>query len=515
MFALLIREIIDSASVHKDVDRLISFAVAIICVVFLQFGFRVFINALTENIKARLELDYKSQLFRSILNKKHEKLNGYHSGELLTRLTSDVSIVSDGVSSILPTVVSALSRLICAVVVLVVLDPIFALAFFVAGSLVFLVITFLREKLKGYHKKTQETDGKVRSFMQECIENLLAVKVFAVNEKIEGQANALQEKNYKIKMKRMRYSVVGHATYNFIFSAGYLFALIYGGVKILNEVLTYGSLSAILQLVNNVQVPFASLSNVLPKYYAMIASAERIMEIEEVEEEPRAIKINKEAVYKKMNGIAIENVSFTYDRDKVLDNASIYINKGDFVAITGTSGVGKSTLMKLMLGVYPLDSGKVYIDSGEPLALDNSTRPLFSYVPQGNMLFSGTLRDNVTFIRSDASDEEIDRALTISLAKQFIDQLPEGLNTVVGENGVGLSEGQIQRIAIARAVLTRSPILLLDEATSALDEHTEKMVLDNLKTIEDITLIIVTHKKAALEICNRNIQIKQKKIYEK
>ena len=515
VFALLIREIIDSASVHKDVDRLISFAVAIICVVFLQFGFRVFINALTENIKARLELDYKSQLFRSILNKKHEKLNGYHSGELLTRLTSDVSIVSDGVSSILPTVVSALSRLICAVVVLVVLDPIFALAFFVAGSLVFLVITFLREKLKGYHKKTQETDGKVRSFMQECIENLLAVKVFAVNEKIEGQANALQEKNYKIKMKRMRYSVVGHATYNFIFSAGYLFALIYGGVKILNEVLTYGSLSAILQLVNNVQVPFASLSNVLPKYYAMIASAERIMEIEEVEEEPRAIKINKEAVYKKMNGIAIENVSFTYDRDKVLDNASIYINKGDFVAITGTSGVGKSTLMKLMLGVYPLDSGKVYIDSGEPLALDNSTRPLFSYVPQGNMLFSGTLRDNVTFIRSDASDEEIDRALTISLAKQFIDQLPEGLNTVVGENGVGLSEGQIQRIAIARAVLTRSPILLLDEATSALDEHTEKMVLDNLKTIEDITLIIVTHKKAALEICNRNIQIKQKKIYEK
>lgn len=515
VFALLIREIIDSASVYGNVDRLVSYSVAIIVVVFLQFGFRVFINALTEDIKARLELDYKSQLFKSILNKKHEKVNGYHSGELLTRLTSDVSIVSDGVSSILPTVVSALSRLISAVVVLVVLDSIFALAFFIAGALVFLVITLLREKLKSFHKRTQETDGKVRSFMQECIENLLAVKVFAVNEKIEDQAGDLQEKNYKIKMKRMKYSVLGHATYNFIFSAGYLFALIYGGIKILNGVLTYGSLSAILQLVNNVQVPFASLSNVLPKYYAMIASAERIIEIEKIEEEPKTIKINKEAVYKKMKGIAIENVTFTYDRDKVLDGASIYINKGDFVAITGSSGVGKSTLMKLMLGIYPLDSGRVYVDSGEQIVLDNSTRPLFSYVPQGNMLFSGTLRDNVTFIRHDASEEEIDRALTISMAKPFIDQLPEGLNTVVGENGVGLSEGQIQRIAIARAVLTRSPILLLDEATSALDEQTEKMVLDNLKTIEDITLIIVTHKKAALEICNRNIQIKQKKIYEK
>ena len=515
VFALLIREIIDSASVYKDVNRLISFAVAIVGVVFLQFGFRVFTNALSESIKARLELDYKSQLFRSILNKKHEKLNGYHSGELLTRLTSDVSIVSDGVSSILPTVVAALSRLICAVVVLVVLDPIFAFAFFIAGALVFLVITLLREKLKNYHKRTQETDGKVRSFMQECIENLLAVKVFSVNEKIEGQANSLQEKNYEIKMKRMRYSVVGHATYNFIFSAGYLFALIYGGVKILSGVLTYGSLSAILQLVNNVQVPFASLSNVLPKYYAMIASAERIIEIEQVEEEPRTFNIDRDEVYKNMKGLAVENVTFTYDRHKVLDNASVYINKGDFVAITGSSGVGKSTLMKLMLGVYPLDSGNVYVDLDEKLALDNNTRPLFSYVPQGNMLFSGTLKDNVTFIRSDASDQEIDRALTISLAKQFIDELPEGLNTVVGENGVGLSEGQIQRIAIARAVLTRSPILLLDEATSALDEQTEKMVLDNLKTIEGITLIIVTHKKAALEICNRNIQIKQKKIYEK
>ena len=372
VFALLIREIIDSASVYKDVNRLISFAVAIVGVVFLQFGFRVFTNALSESIKARLELDYKSQLFRSILNKKHEKLNGYHSGELLTRLTSDVSIVSDGVSSILPTVVAALSRLICAVVVLVVLDPIFAFAFFIAGALVFLVITLLREKLKNYHKRTQETDGKVRSFMQECIENLLAVKVFSVNEKIEGQANSLQEKNYEIKMKRMRYSVVGHATYNFIFSAGYLFALIYGGVKILSGVLTYGSLSAILQLVNNVQVPFASLSNVLPKYYAMIASAERIIEIEQVEEEPRTFNIDRDEVYKNMKGLAVENVTFTYDRDKVLDNASVYINKGDFVAITGSSGVGKSTLMKLMLGVYPLDSGNVYVDLDEKLALDNN-----------------------------------------------------------------------------------------------------------------------------------------------
>ena len=515
-FALCIKEVIDSAVEYQNLRRLISYAVAIIIVVLLQFVFRIITNALAESVKARLELQYKSQLFKSILNKKYDKINGYHSGELLTRLTSDVNVVSDGVTTILPTVVAAVARLLCAVVVLIVLAPIFALIFSIAGILVFLTTTLLRNKLKGFHKKAQETDGKVRSFMQECIENLLAVKVFAVNERIEGQAKDLQEVNFAVKMKRRNFSVLGHATFNFIFSAGYLFALIYGGVMLLHGDLSYGSLSAILQLVNNVQVPFASLSNVLPKYYATLASAERMMEIEDIEQESCALEFDKHKVYDSMKGIVVDNVSFTYDRDKVLQGASVYINKGDFVAITGTSGVGKSTLMKLMLGVYPLDDGNVCLDLGDDrLPLDCTTRPLFSYVPQGNMLFSGSLRDNVTFISTDASQQEIDRALELSLAKEFIDQLPEGLDTVVGENGVGLSEGQIQRIAIARAVLTRSPILLLDEATSALDEQTERKVLDNLKTIEGITLIIVTHKKAALSICNKNIQIKQKRIEEK
>ncbi len=379
----------------------------------------------------------------------------------------------------------------------------------------FLTITILRNKLKSLHKKTQETDGEVRSFMQECIENLLALKVFSVNEKIENKSSTLQEENFKVKMERKNYSVVGNATYNFIFSAGYLFALIYGGIKILGGLLTYGALSAILQLVNNVQVPFASLSNVLPKYYAMIASAERLIEIEDIESEPKQNKLDKDSVYDKMKGICIKDVNFAYDRDVVLKNANFYINKGDFVVIEGASGIGKSTLIKLMLGVYSANSGEIYADLGEEkLQLNSSTRALFSYVPQGNMLFSGTLKDNVTFIKQDASEEEIERALTISCVKDFVDELPFGLQTVVGENGVGLSEGQIQRIAIARAILCDAPIILLDEATSALDETTERILLNNLKDIEDITLIIISHKKAAENICNRKVKVSSKGIVE-
>ncbi len=516
VFAFFIREIIDSVTIYKDVGRLTTFAIAIVLVVVVQFVFRIIINGLTEHIKGKLEMQYKTHLFNCILTKKQDKITAYHSGELLNRLTSDVSIVADGIATIIPTVVSAFSRLICAVVALIILDPVFALAFTVAGVLVFTVITLLRGMLKVLHKRAQETDGKVRSFMQECIENLLAVKVFSVNGKIENRSNKLQQDNFKIKMRRKNYSVTGHAVYNFIFSAGYLFALIYGGVKIFNGDLSYGALSAILQLVNNVQVPFASLSNVLPRYYAMIASAERIMEIEQVESEPQGEIVDGRSLYKNLSGIAIENLSFTYDRDTVFSGASAFINKGDFVAITGASGVGKSTLIKLLLGVYPLDDGQIYANtqSGKK-ALDNTTRALFSYVPQGNMLFSGTLKDNVTFINDNASQSEIDFALKVSCADEFIDKLPAGLDTVVGEHGIGLSEGQVQRIAIARAILVNSPVILLDEATSALDEMTERKVLDNLKALDDVTVIIISHKKAALSICNRVFEVENKLIKEK
>jgi ATP-binding cassette subfamily B protein len=514
LFAFAIKGIIDGA-VGVQWSKILSYSVFILTIVALQFGFRILINGLTEHVRGKLVMDYRSHIFSQILKKKHDKINTYHSGELMNRLTSDVTVVSEGVTNIVPSIVSASARLISAVVALVILDWIFAVAFTVAGICVFLVIALLRGKLKALHKNTQETDGKVRSFMQECIENLLAVKVFSVNGRIEKQSNDLQQDNFKVKMKRKNYSVIGHATYNFIFSAGFIFALIYGAIKIYQGVEGFGpgALYAVLQLVNNVQVPFASLSGILPQYYATLASAERLMDIEEIDNEIHGELIDAKKTYQKMQGISVENLTFTYDRDVVLKNASVFIEKGDFVLISGASGIGKSTLMKLMLGVYPPENGRLFVktDDGD-IALDGSTRTLFSYVPQGNMLFSGTLRDNVTFIKDDASEEEIERALEISQAKEFIDQLPQGLDTVVGENGVGLSEGQIQRIAIARAVLCDAPVILLDEATSALDEETEKNVLDNLKSLKDVTLVIVSHKKAANAICNKVLKIKDKKI---
>ena len=279
--------------------------------------------------------------------------------------------------------------------------------------------------------------------------------------------------------------------------------------------MTYGTVTAIIQLVNQVQSPFVSLSGIMPKYYTTIASAERIMELDDL---PNEKEINKKEIdvldtYKNLNSVEFENISFKYDRDIILDNTSLSIKKGDFVAIMGISGIGKSTLLKLLLGVFNLNFGKIYLDTNNgKIPIDKNTRRLFSYVPQGNMLISGTIKDNITFINPDASDAEIEKAIRISCAKQFIDELPLGLETVIGEKGLGLSEGQVQRLAIARSLLADSPILLLDEATSALDEKTEKEFLTNLKALDNVTCIIVSHKKAALDICNKTIQIKNGKI---
>lgn len=551
-FAFGVKAVIDGA-VGRDKDKLVFGIIFIISIVILQFIFRLITGGLIENIRGKLEIAYKSRIFSKILTKKYAAIQEYHSGELMNRLTQDVSVVADGVTSIVPSVAASVVRLICAVAALVALDRVFAIAFVVAGALVFIILGVLRGKLKSLHKKSLESDGAVRSFMQESVENSLALKVFSINDKIEKKSDELQTENFKWKMRRKNYAVFGSAAYNLIFSAGYLFALIYGGACIFNGTgLSYGDLSAILQLVNNVQVPFASLSSAFPKYYAMIASAERLIEIERLEEETvgetvtatagaatelagekaggivggaaikdgektgaagkTATKKDAARLYGEMRAIVAEDLSFSYGREQVFKGASARIEKGDFVAVTGASGIGKSTFVKLMLGVYDLGGGEIYFDteSGK-IPANASTRALFSYVPQGNMLFSGTLLENVTFINDEATDEEIARALEIGCVKDFLGELPEGLNTKVGENGVGLSEGQIQRVAIARAVLTGAPIILLDEATSALDAETELKVLRGLKELKDKTLIFISHKAAALSICNKELRVSRGK----
>ena len=281
--------------------------------------------------------------------------------------------------------------------------------------------------------------------------------------------------------------------------------------------ITYGTLTAVLQLIGQIQTPFANMSGIMPQFYSMLASAERLMEIEEYEEdcsgEVKTLDEVKEFYRDDYQGITFENVSFTYKQMKesdvapaVLRNLSMRVEKGDYIALTGHSGCGKSTTIKLLMCLYPLDEGecKLITTNGEE-TLTSEWRRLFAYVPQGNHLMCGSIRELIAF--SDKTrmnqDEKIWKALEISCAKEFVSELEDGIDTMLGEKGQGLSEGQMQRLAIARAIFSECPILLLDEATSALDEITERTVLDNLKNMTDKSVLIVTHRMKALEICNK------------
>ena len=262
-------------------------------------------------------------------------------------------------------------------------------------------------------------------------------------------------------------------------------------------------------MVGQVQQPFTNFSGLLPRYYSMLASAERLMDFEQLEDEERQDAIDIAEAYDKMQSLCGSNLFFSYGRNTVLQDFSFSIEKGDFVSITGLSGSGKSTLLLLMLGAYQLGEGTLYLSAkdGRRIPLGAQTRRLFAYVPQNNHLFSGTLRENITFLCDDVSEEEIAQALRLSCVEQFLDTLPDGLDTVIGEHGYGLSEGQGQRLAIARALLSNAPVLLLDEATSALDEETELAVLENIASLRKKTCFIVTHRKAAISFCNKHLTI--------
>lgn len=512
--AVFAKLIIDSA-VKSDRQALVRNSVIFLFVTVALIALRLTSKAVEVRVSGRLEMKYKTDLFSSILKKDFMTVSRLHSGELMTRLTSDVTVVSTAVTTIVPNVVSIITRLICAFAVLFFLDKWFALLFLVAGIALFIFTRIFRGSIKKLHTAVQQTDGKVRAFMQEAIESLLVIKIFGVSKKMREGSEKLQKDNFDAKIRKNRWSIFANLGFSAAFSFGYLFGLVWSAVKLYLGSITFGTLTAIMQLISQVQVPFTSLSGIVPQYYSMLASADRIIEIEEfpASKAVNSPEIDTVKLYEKLDCIRFDNVSFSYDRDTVIENGSFEIKKNDFVIISGISGIGKSTLFKLMVGVLPADEGKIsLVSDGKRYAVDKYTRPLFAYVPQGNMLFSGTIRDNIKFVNDKATDEEIMEAAKISCAYNFISELPDGLDTVLLENGHGLSEGQVQRLAIARAVITGAPILLLDEATSALDEATEKQLLSNIRGLSNRTCILISHKNAAYEICNRELKIEEKKI---
>lgn len=482
-------------------------------IIFVIIFCLVLSRQLRDRLAMSLEIDWKQRLLHGLLHGDYAAVSHYHSAELLNRLNNDVSRINNGILTVLPEAAAMVTKLLAAVLVLGSLDITFTLTIAVFGVLLFVVTTAIRRKLKNLNKIVSQHDGKVSGFLQEIMEKLLMVQAMDVSTEVERRSDGLLKERFAYQRKRKNIGLVTYTCIRLMVYGTSFVALVWSANRILLGEISFGSLTAVTTLVSQLQAPFTQLSGVLPQYLSMVASAERLMELEEVLGEPVAAKENVRKVYQDMRAIKAEGLSFAYDRDQILDDAAFVLHKGDFAVIAGHSGIGKSTLLKLLLGVFQPKSGRLYVDVGETeIPLDRSTRGLFAYVPQGNLLLSGTLRDNLIITNPEASEEEICEAVRVSAMDDFLSTLPEGLDTRIGESGAGLSEGQAQRLAIARAVVSGAPILLLDECTSALDEATERKVLQNLKALPGRTYLAVTHRPAAMELCNLKLEIRDGKI---
>lgn len=512
LFALGSRGVIDSA-VSGEVDAFFRaccrqggiIAGILVCLTLTRH--------LRERLRADMERSWKQRLLHGLLHGEYSEVSAYHSAELLNRLNNDVTKANEGMISIVPSAAGMATRLTAALAVLGVLNFRFALMIAGMGSIVIFSTAFLRRKLKALTKKVSEHDGIVSGFLQELMEKLLMVQAMDVTQEVERRSDQLLNNRYDIQRRKKNISLLANTSVSVMYySAGFL-ALMWGAWQLLHGKLSFGSLTAVIQLVNQIQSPVVDLSGLIPKYLDMTASGERLQELDRIQGQPEPTVEDPQGLYRSMDAIGAEELSFSYDRDRVLEGASFRVPKGSFAVVTGPSGIGKSTLLKLLLGVFRPEQGKLYLYcGGEKQSLERSMRRIFAYVPQGNLLLSGSIRDNLTIAAPQATEEQIQQAVYVSAMDAFLPDLPEGLDTQLGESGAGLSEGQIQRLAIARAVLGGAPILLLDECTSALDEQTENTVLQRLRTLPDRTCIAVTHRPAAIALCDYRLELKDGKI---
>ncbi|MBR5517539.1 MAG: ABC transporter ATP-binding protein [Clostridia bacterium] len=508
VLALQSKDVIDCA-VSGNKSTLVNSAILLGILIILQFLLSFLYMKISADIVAKHTLKLQRQIFSNAVNMQYEYASKKHSGELLNRITVDADTVMCAVIGIIPQILAFVTGVVSAFVALLVIQPLFALVCAIVGVVVGIGAFAWGKRLKKYTLVCRKWSDKGNSFMLECIQNLLVIKSFANEKRVVKHAEGIQDNTYKALKKRNINNIFASLAAEFAFTFGYFLALGWGAFGLAFGTISYGNLMAMVQLVGKVQSPFKGIASVIPQYYQMLASAERLMDIVQYAEEEKTSDI------KDFESIELKNVSFSYNKEEtVLKDANLKIEKGDFALISGISGIGKSTLLKLLLAMYSPDDGKIVItdENGKTYNIDKACRKLFSYVPQGNMVLSGTIAENVLFFAEDADAEKVEECLKIACLWDDISEMPDGVNTIVGEHGVGLSEGQVQRLAVARAIYRDVPVLLLDEATSALDEKTERQLLHNIKSLENKTCILISHKMAAEEYMDKKIAIENGKI---
>ncbi len=502
-FSYLVKFVVNGA-VAENSSTVLIFALVLLTITIVRVGVSIANNYLAERWRARIFIGLRAKLFGRLMYGDYRSVQKYHSGDIVNRLTGDCHDVATASVNLTPNIVSMLVRAVGAVVALATLDWLFTVVYLICGLIVGGVTLILRKRLKLSHRKMAEAEGVAKSYMQENIASSLMVKAYSAEDKTTVKLSGFLNEYFTRRMQKNNVSTLIGGMFSLVNSLSMIFAIVWCCLKMISSPIDYGNMLAIVLLIGQLERPIAAFSGIVSAISIRSASAERLAELDAMPTED-VVEVNPQ------NGdITLSDIDFAYEDEKVLRGATCRINTGEVVCVTGESGSGKSTLFKLLLSVYAPTNGQICINESQ---LSIGDRRLFAYVPQGNMLFSGSILANLTFFAEKFTMDSVRKSLEIACAT-FVYDLPNGLDTQLNELGGGLSEGQIQRLAIARALIANRPILLLDEATSALDGQTEQDVLKNISALKYKTCIIVTHRPAALSIADRVFNVNEGKIYD-
>lgn len=495
-------------------------AAAVALYVFLGLS-GIAVSALNRRLSAKISLrvnnEIRADVFGKFISTTWEEVSAFHSGDLLNRINGDVSTVADSVIGWIPSVTVKSAQFIGAIAIICYYDAAMALLSLISIPAAALISSLLLRKMRSYGTKIREAGSELMSFFEESLQNIQTVKAFGLSQSLDGRLAQLQKIYYDTSLEYNALSVkvtsgmsVLGLFVSYLCMGWCIFRLFTGAIDI-------GTMVLFIQLSSYLSSSISSLISSVPTVISATVSAGRIISVLNLprEEEDESLAAREIADFGEAPEIEFRDVSFGYKNGgKVFSEVNLTVAPGEFAAFVGPSGGGKTTLLRLLLGLVKPQSGKATLSAkGKTTEISSATRRIFTYVPQEKAMFSGTVAEMLRLFSPEATDEEINAALKAACAYDFVAALPEGINTPLGERGAGFSEGQNQRLAIARAVLRKAPVLLLDEATSALDLETERRVLENITALcRGKTLIVMTHRESVLPLCDSVYRISGGKV---
>ncbi len=503
--------LIDSVVSH-DNDTIVKSAVLAVALSFMQIFISAAVSRIAGVVGTKISTQIKGGVYEHMLYSKWENVRKYHSGDLLNRIEGDVNTVSSSIVSFIPGVFTKVAQFVGCLAVVLYYDPTMAIFAFMSAPFLVLSSKITTKMVRKYSVESREMNGKILSFYSESIQNMQTIKAFDITKRYVEQMKINLLLHRKIKLDHDKFSIIMGLCMSVI---GLVVAYVcygWGVYRLWQGAISYGTMTLFLQISGQLTGSFSAIVSLLPSAITIATAAGRIMEITDLPLEERKDNSEAEQMEESANkdGVKIicDSIRYTYaDADTpVISSASFTALPGETIAFVGPSGEGKTTLLRIILGLVEPDSGNLEIETadGKRIPVSECTRRFCSYVPQGNAVFSGTIADNLRIVRPEATDEEIKQALETADALGFVEELPQGIDTVIGEKGYNFSEGQVQRISIARAILRDAPIIVMDEATSALDAKTEEIVLANMmKAYPNRTRIITTHRPSMLQYCTR------------